>query len=285
MPNFSSVRYLAEWPRLPLEGSLDLTYRCNNACRHCWLSPPSPLELEKAELSFEEIRRIVAEARALGCRAWSLSGGEPLLRPDFEDILRLVIGPGQKYALNTNGTLITPAVARALRAPGAKMIALYGPTAEVHDRITRNPGSFEATLRGLAYLKEAGAKFAVQIVPLRDNYAYLKDMVALAETWSPVWKFGASWLYLSASGDPARNREIVAERLTPEETAALDFSPAATTALAPKPSSPPGPLPSSSGPRPPTPPARRTPGCLRPPGASRPASRGGGRSTSIPTEG
>ncbi len=225
MPDFSSARYVDEWPRLPLEGSLDLTYRCNNACRHCWLSPPSPAELKRTELSFDEIRRIVDEARALACRVWSLSGGEPMLRPDFEAILELVIGRGRKYAINTNGTLITPAIARRLRATGVKLIALYGPTAEVHDHITRNPGSFEATLRGLAYLKEAGAKFVVQIVPMRDNYAYLKDMVTLAESWSPVWKLGASWLYLSASGDPARNREIVAERLTPEETAALDFSP------------------------------------------------------------
>lgn len=225
MSEFKAARYLAEWPRLPLEGGLDLTYRCNNACRHCWLSPPSPEELEKAELSFEEIRRIVDEARALGCRVWSLSGGEPMLRPDFEAILELVIGRGQKYAVNTNGTLITPAVARRLRAPGVKMIALYGPTAEVHDHITRNPGSFGATLRGLAYLKEAGAKFVVQIVPMRDNFAHLKAMIALAETWSPQWKLGATWLYLSASGDPARNKEIAAERLTPEETAGLAFSP------------------------------------------------------------
>ncbi len=225
MSDYSSARYLAEWPRLPLEGSLDLTYRCNNACRHCWLSPPSGEELKKTELSFDEIRRIVDEARALGCRVWSLSGGEPMLRPDFEAILDLISGRGQGYAINTNGTLITPAVARRFRAPGVKMIALYGPTAEIHDHITRNPGSFDATLRGLAYLKEAGAKFVVQIVPMRDNFASLKEMIALAESWSPVWKLGATWLYLSASGDPERNREIIAERLTPEETAALAFTP------------------------------------------------------------
>jgi MoaA/NifB/PqqE/SkfB family radical SAM enzyme len=225
MADYSSVRYDREWPRLPLEGALDLTYRCNNSCRHCWVSPPSPEELKKPELSFEEIRRIVEDARTLGCRVWSLSGGEPMLRPDFEDILELVIARGRGYAVNTNGTLITPGIARRLRAPGVKMIALYGPTAAIHDDITRNPGSFEAALRGLARLKEAGARFVVQIVPLRRNYPYLKDMIALAESWSPHWKLGASWIFLSASGDPRRNREIAAERLSPEEAAALDFSP------------------------------------------------------------
>ena len=73
-------------PRLPLEGNIDLTYRCNNDCRHCWLSLPVNAPEKKEELTFDEIRRIVDEARAMGCRRWNISGGEPLLRPDFPEI-------------------------------------------------------------------------------------------------------------------------------------------------------------------------------------------------------
>ncbi|MFZ2960626.1 MAG: radical SAM protein [Candidatus Ozemobacteraceae bacterium] len=75
---------------LPLEGHLDLTYRCNNNCRHCWLkvSPGDPDQ--KRELSFGEIRSIVDQARALGTRRWSISGGELLLRPDFSEIVNYV---------------------------------------------------------------------------------------------------------------------------------------------------------------------------------------------------
>ena len=73
-------------PRLPLEGSIDLTYRCNNACRHCWVSIPANSPEREKELTFDEITRIVDEARAMGCRKWAISGGEPMLRPDFAEI-------------------------------------------------------------------------------------------------------------------------------------------------------------------------------------------------------
>ena len=73
-------------PRLPLEGHLDLTYRCNNHCRHCWLWLPVNAKEQKEELNFNEVKSIVDDARSMGCRKWSISGGEPMLRPDFPEI-------------------------------------------------------------------------------------------------------------------------------------------------------------------------------------------------------
>ncbi len=143
-------------PRIPLEGSLDLTYRCNNDCRHCWLRIPPGDKANQDELSFDEIRDIVDQARALGTRRWSLSGGEPMLRPDFPEIFDYITSRSVGYSLNTNGMLITPEIAQLMRRPGNKMVAVYGATAEVHDHITRHPGAFEATMRGFAYLREAG---------------------------------------------------------------------------------------------------------------------------------
>jgi len=78
-----------------------------------------------------------------------------MLRPDFVDIFDMITSRSLPYSLNTNGTLITPAIARLLKRKGAKMVALYGATAEIHDCITRTPGSFAATMQGFAYLREA----------------------------------------------------------------------------------------------------------------------------------
>ncbi len=155
--NFTSTRYVDQFPRVPLEGELDITFRCNNNCRHCWIriSPDAP-EISE-EMSFDEIIRLVDEAKKLGCREWNLNGGEPMLRPDFPEIFDYITRNSSNYSLNTNGTLITPKIAELMKRPGNKMISLYGATAEVNDYITRNPGSFEAAMRGLAYLKEAGA--------------------------------------------------------------------------------------------------------------------------------
>ena len=209
-------------PRLPLEGSFDLTYRCNNACRHCWVSIPANSPERENELPFDQITRIVDEARTMGCRKWAISGGEPMLRPDFPEIFDYMTGKSASYSLNTNGTLINAQIARLMKRKGTKMVALYGATAAVHDHITRTPGSFEATLRGFAYLKEAGAGFIVQLIPMKDNYGQFSEMIRLAESLSPLWRIGASWLHLSACGDPERNREIVRQRLDPRDVIELD---------------------------------------------------------------
>jgi MoaA/NifB/PqqE/SkfB family radical SAM enzyme len=210
------------WPRLPLQGAFDLTYRCGNDCRHCWVRLSPNASQAPDELGFEDIRRIADEARALGCRRWSISGGEPMLRSDFAEVFDYLTARAAGYSLNTNGALITPAIAKLMVRKGRKMVALYGATAEVHDRITRTPGSFAATMRGFAYLQEAGAGFIVQLIPMRDNWHQWPDMVSLARSLGPHYRVGAAWLCLSASGSADKNQEIGRERLAPEDVVALD---------------------------------------------------------------
>jgi MoaA/NifB/PqqE/SkfB family radical SAM enzyme len=208
-------------PRLPRYGVFDLTYRCSNNCRHCWVRIPPGAPEKRDELSFAELRDIVDQARAMGCRDWRITGGEPMLRPDFAEIFDYVTRKAIHYTLNTNGTLITPQIAQLMRRKGRNMVAVYGATAQVHDHITRTPGSFERTMRGFAYLKEAGANFEVQLVPMRDNFHQWDEMQALAQSLSNQWRCGAAWLYLSACGDPERNREIKRQRLDPRDVVKL----------------------------------------------------------------
>ncbi|MBI3986859.1 MAG: radical SAM protein [Lentisphaerae bacterium] len=209
-------------PRLPLTGSIELSFRCNNRCRHCWIARPEDSPKARRELSTDEIRSLANDARALGCQRWSITGGEPMLRPDFAECFDSLTRRTLPYTLNTNGTLITPAIARLLKRKGLKLVALYGASAAVHDRVTRTPGSHEAVLRGMAYLREAGTGFTVQLVPLKTNVHEWGGMIRLATAFSPHWRVGASWLYMSADGSAARNRSIARERLDPETVTALD---------------------------------------------------------------
>lgn len=158
----------------------------------------------------------------MGCQKWTISGGEPMLREDFPDIFDHITRNSLGYSLNTNGTLITPRIARLMKRKGEKWVALYGATADVYDHITRNPGSFDAALRGISCLKEAGAAFVVQIIPMKDNYHQFEDMKKLAQALSPNWRIGINWLYLSASGSPEKNEEIKAQRLSPMELNSLE---------------------------------------------------------------
>jgi len=125
-----------KFPRLPLEGVVDLTYRCNNRCKHCWLWIDQNSSKKGDELTFLEWKRIVDEARKMGTREWVISGGEPMIHPEFPDIFEYMISHSIRYSLNTNGTLITPEIAELMKKKGSKMVALYGADSEVHDLIT-----------------------------------------------------------------------------------------------------------------------------------------------------
>ncbi|HHT9135926.1 MAG TPA: radical SAM protein [Candidatus Wunengus sp. YC60] len=222
MEGFTNKRISSTLPRIPQEGCIDLTYRCNNTCRHCWLwkSPNAPEG--QNELSFAEIRRIVDEARALGTSKWGISGGEPMLRPDFPQIFDYITSKAVSYSINTNGTMITPDIACLLKRKGNKMIALYGATAEVYDSVTRNPGGFEKAMRGFEYMRLAGAGFTVQLIPMNENWAQWNRMVELAKSLSANWRVGAPWLYLSSDMAPVLNEEIARQRLSPRHVIELD---------------------------------------------------------------
>ena len=145
-----------------------------------------------------------------------------MLRPDFPEIFDYLTRKVVFYSLNTNGYFITASIAKLLARPGNKMVVLYGATAEIHDKITRTPGSFEGFERGCAYLKEAGVGFTVQIMPMRDNFHQLDAMFRLAENLSKSYRIGASWLYLSAQRRLGKNREILRQRLTAQEVVEMD---------------------------------------------------------------
>lgn len=207
---------------MPLDGKLDLTYRCNNACLHCWLRMPSEPHVKQKELSLEEIWSIVDQARSMGCQAWSISGGEPMLRQDFPEIFDYITYKSVFYKLNTNGTMITTKIAQLLKRRGQTMVALYGATAEVHDQVTQNPGSWEAMMRGFTYLKEAGVSFTVQIIPLRTNFHQYQAMISLAQSLSNNIRIGAPWLWLSACNSETHNQQIKVQRLDPKNVLLFD---------------------------------------------------------------
>jgi len=202
-------------PRLPLEGTLDLTYRCNNNCLHCWVNVKNTDEERSKELATREWLDVVDQARAMGTRHWAISGGEPLLRDDFGEIFQHIQKKSSSCSLNTNGTLITPAIAKMLSKGCNILLSIYGASAEVHDRVTRNPGSFAAVMRGLAFLKEAGTRPIVQLVPLSANFHQWREMEALADSLGLSWRMGAASLILSATRDAAKNEQICAQRLCP----------------------------------------------------------------------
>lgn len=145
-----------------------------------------------------------------------------MVREDFTEILEYVTVNSPACSLNTNGTLITPRIAGLMKQNRLNNVAMYGATAEVHDQVTRTPGSFDAMLRGLAYLKEAGTDFTVQIFPMKANFHQYEQMLALADSLGRRHTLGGAWLNLSASGNIEKNREIRQQRLGPAQVVQID---------------------------------------------------------------
>ena len=85
---------------------MELTERCNDNCIHCFINlPANDLTAKERELSTKEIEGILQEAASLGCLTVRFTGGEPLLREDFEEIYLFARQLGLKVLLFTNATI------------------------------------------------------------------------------------------------------------------------------------------------------------------------------------
>ena len=103
---------------------MELTERWDNNCIHCYINlPADDVAAKEKELSTSEVKGILEEAASLGCLTVRFTGGEPLLREDFEEIYVFTRKLGLKVLLFTSATLITPEVAQLLaRIPPLKKI-------------------------------------------------------------------------------------------------------------------------------------------------------------------
>jgi radical SAM protein with 4Fe4S-binding SPASM domain len=109
----------------------------------------------------------------------SFTGGEPTLRDDLCELIGFARRQGMRANLITNATLITPQAADALVASGlcSAQVSLEGGTADVHDALTRQPGSFEATCDGIRNLQRTGIHLHTNTTISRGNIHHLEQIV------------------------------------------------------------------------------------------------------------
>lgn len=213
--------------RAPLSFDFEITARCNNDCRHCYINLPANAPAAKdKELSLTEIKEIVDEAVSLGTLWCLVTGGEPFLRNDFSDIYLYFKKRGLLVSVFTNATLIRNEHIRLFKKypPRDIEISVYGVTQNTYERVTRTPGSFAAFKKGLQCLIEAGIKIRLKAMALRSNISELKEISQFCrQKSSESFRFDP-FLHLRYDEDPHRNREIISERLSPEEITAIERS-------------------------------------------------------------
>jgi len=229
LDNNISIATLPIWEqakekRVLLSMVMDLTARCNNDCVHCYINRAAHDQkaMEK-ELSIDEIKSITAQAVDLGVLWILLSGGEPLLRPDFPEIYTHLKKQGIFVSVFTNASLVTDAHIRLFKKypPRQIEVSVYGTTPEIHKSVARK-NTFESTMTGIDRLLAAGLPVTLKSTIMQANFKDFHNIADFcrAKTNRP-FRFDPC-LQLRADRDPHRNKIILSQRLTPDQIAALD---------------------------------------------------------------
>ena len=160
----------------------ELTYSCNLACVHCLSSSG---RRDPDELTPAEARRVVDELVDMQVFYVNIGGGEPMLRPDFFDLVSYAVDRRVGVKFSTNGTRLTPHRARQLAALDYLdvQVSLDGATAATNDAV-RGEGSFAAARAAMDNLASAGFDgFKISVVVTRTNVAELNALAAIADSY------------------------------------------------------------------------------------------------------
>ena len=136
---------------------IELTYRCNERCRHCYLDIREEQNAD-CELNQGDWFRVVDQLARMGCMNVLVTGGEPTLHSSFLAICRHIIKRGMLCDVYTNGLAISDGLFKDLcdLPLNSISVSLYGGSASFHDEVTGVPGSFQKTLSTLLRFKDAG---------------------------------------------------------------------------------------------------------------------------------
>lgn len=176
----------------------ELINACNEACRHCYMDAS-----RREILSRREWDRLWDQLARLGTLVLTLSGGEPLLHPEFAGIYADAHDRGFAVRLFTNGLLIDESVLSILRArpPWLVETSLYGPDAAIHDGITGRPGSFARTTSAVRRLVGLGFRVVVKTTWMKANAGRARETATLTESLGAAFH-GAAVLAPARDGRP-----------------------------------------------------------------------------------
>ncbi len=206
--------------RIPMSGGLELTHRCNLACIHCYVNLPSADRTAIArELTTEQWCEVIDQCADAGVLWLTMTGGEPLLRPDFCEIYEHAHERGLVLTVYTNATLITE---RHLELwtrcpPRGLEITQYGWTRETYDRVTDAGAQYDRFVRGLERVRAAGVAVTLKAIAMKASVHEVAPIRDFARREGLGFRYDA---VISPRIDGGRGP--LAQRLTPAEVSAIE---------------------------------------------------------------
>ncbi len=168
--------------KTPFSGSLELTPYCNLACKMCYVKEVAPgLRLLKGEQWLE----IGRQAAQMGVLWLKLTGGEPLLHPDFRMIYAGLKEMGFVLSVNTNGTMIDEAMADFLaeNMPRRVCVSLYGSCRETYEELCGVGDAFDRVIRGIELLRQRQIPVMINLTPNTINYRDMGNIFDLCKKY------------------------------------------------------------------------------------------------------
>jgi heme b synthase len=189
----------------------EMTQACNLNCVHC-RAGACP-EKDPDELSSDEGRALIDSIARVGKPILIMTGGEPLLRPDFFELAQYGKEAGLRVVLATNGVMVTPELAQRIADVGIARVSvsLDGPTPADHDAFRKVEGAFAASVTGIANLRRAGVSVQINTTLTRRNRLQLSQMMNLAE------QMGADAFHVFLLVPTGRAKGMSGEEMGPEE--------------------------------------------------------------------
>jgi len=164
----------------PIHPVWEVTNACNLRCQQCHASSGKPLS---NELSTEEGKKLLDEIATIDeFRMLVFTGGEPLIRPDILELVGYARSLGFEISIATNGTLLTPKIARELKRMGVvnMAIGLNANDESVHEQITRVPGSFEKSKQAIYTTAEVGMGLQINTTVMEENHTAIPGLLDFA---------------------------------------------------------------------------------------------------------
>jgi MoaA/NifB/PqqE/SkfB family radical SAM enzyme len=156
--------------RLPLHGGIEITSKCNLACVHCYAE--SCRSSHKRDMANNEVKYIIDQITDAGAIEIFLTGGEVLVRPDFEDIYVYAKKKGLIVALLSNAVLFNERIINTIMEYPVSIVSItmYGRTREVYEAVTRVPGSHDRFMKCIEMLNNNRVPFELKAIGLKTNY-------------------------------------------------------------------------------------------------------------------
>lgn len=165
--------------------AINLTRRCNLACAHCYLDADTLRHGSDNELTTEEVCSLLDEVAACGDGPMVvLTGGEPLVRKDLEELVSHGAGQGLAMVVGTNGMMLTARRVAALKRAGllGAGISLDSLDPDKHDLFRGLPGAWAKTMAGIEQCRRQDLSFQLHFSVTRENADELQAMIEFART-------------------------------------------------------------------------------------------------------